>query len=358
MNKSHPIQTGTIEGFFGKSWSWENRQHHLHFLNQYHFDFYIYAPKSDPHLRRLWQQDWSAADKRELQTLREQSHQLDLNFGIGLSPLELYLSPKNQQRAQLERRIAQLNELQADILCILFDDMRGDLPDLAQRQIELCHAAAEASNAKQIIFCPSYYSFDPVLEKVFGQMPEAYWETLGKALDPHIQVFWTGEKVCSPGYSRSHLLEVGELLQRKPFLWDNYPVNDGAVKSNLLHLRALPASHNQISDLIDGHALNPMNQALLSQAAVASLDLAYQLGSSYIPASEQLELLANIFGKDLAQALYQDLACFQDQGLKLLTEGTKKQLIEKYQRFNQPAAQEVVDWLNGGYTFDPACLTD
>ncbi len=359
MNKIHPIPSGTIEGFFGRSWSWENRRIHLEFLKAHNFSFYIYAPKSDPQLRRNWQQDWTPEQKRELQKLRDHSRSLKLKFGIGLSPLELYLSPSGEQVKRLEQRVIQLNEMQPDILCILFDDMRGDLPDLAQRQIDLCHAAAQASSAKQIIFCPSYYSFDPILEKVFGKMPEAYWQTLGRDLDSNIEIFWTGEKVCSPSYSRDHLLNVGDLLQRKPFLWDNYPVNDGAVKSKLLHLRAVPQSHNQIGDLISGHALNPMNQALLSQPAIASLDLAYQLGNQYHPEQVQLELLVNLFGQNLGQYLADDIAIFQDQGLAVLDADNKACLLQKYQRFaNFPAALELIEWLEGGYTFDPSCLTD
>ena len=48
--------------------------------------------------------------------------------------------------------------------------MRGDIPNLANLQIDYMHQVAELSTAKRIIFCPTYYSFDPVLEKVFGAM--------------------------------------------------------------------------------------------------------------------------------------------------------------------------------------------
>lgn len=356
--RSSPI--GTIEGFFGKSWSWAARADHLQFLSREHLDFYIYAPKSDPHLRRHWQSDWPANEKNHLLDLRQNAKNLNIDFGLGLSPLELYLAPRAQQRQQLQARITQLNPFELDILCILFDDMRGDLPELAELQIDLAHLAASTSNAKRIIFCPSYYSFDPVLEKVFGKMPSNYWASLNKHLDSSIDIFWTGEKVCSPNYSVEHLTQVTELLGRKPFLWDNYPVNDGALKSSFLHLRPYPQEHSQLTTRVSGHAANPMNQAYLSQAALASLPLAYNSkDGNYQPDSIQSSLLQKLYGPELGQYLLEDLHQFQDLGLTQLSAKQKELLCQKYFRhLSNPAIQELTAWLQGEYVFDPACLTE
>ena len=94
-------------------------------------------------------------------------------------------------------------------------------------------------------------------------MPDNYWQTFAQKLDSQIDIFWTGEKVCSPDYTREHLLLVDELIGRKPFLWDNYPVNDGAVKSNLLQLRAFTQSHAQL----EGHVAGQRGFADLAQDA-------------------------------------------------------------------------------------------
>ena len=81
-------------------------------------------------------------------------------------------------------------------LAILFDDMRGSLPDLAQRQAEIVDFAAERTRASKIIVCPSYYTDDPILDRVFGQRPANYIKELGATLDPAIDLMWTGEEVC------------------------------------------------------------------------------------------------------------------------------------------------------------------
>ena len=237
--------------------------------------------------------------------------------------------------------------------------MRGDMPGIANIQIDLMHQVAAVSNARRIIFCPTYYSFDPVLEKVFGKMPDDYWSALRTKLDSNIDVFWTGEKVCSTNYPVAHLDQVNELLGRKAFLWDNYPVNDGAVKSNLLQLRAFHDSHGFIQNHVAGHAINPMNQPWLSQLALASLPQAYGQGRNYNAEKVTAEIFQQLCGEQLAEYLQQDIGLLQDKGLKQISTEEKNYLLQRYNAFPQnPFCVEIVDWLNGGYTFDPACLTE
>jgi hyaluronoglucosaminidase len=350
---------GIIEGFFGRDWSWGNRKTYAKFLALNGFSFYIYAPKSDKYLRKHWQRDWPHHEKKELHDLRDAYRVRNVDFGIGLSPHEIYLDNSRDNREHLVQRVEQINELCPDILCLLFDDMRGDIPNLANIQIDLIHQVAEVSKARKIIFCPTYYSFDPVLEKVFGTRPTNYWQDLNKNLDKSIDIFWTGEKVCSPDYSVKHLNEVTDLLGRKPFLWDNYPVNDGAVRSRQLYLRPLSESHSNIQNHVAGHALNPMNQPYLSQIALASLPHAYRNAGNYNSERIFMEIANELCGEELAETLFNDLSLLQDKGLSKFSDEEKNELIQRYSVFqNNPFCTEIIDWLNGEYQFDPACLTE
>jgi hyaluronoglucosaminidase len=363
VNTISTPRLGIIEGFFGRSWAWDDRQSYAKFLALNEFNFYIYAPKSDAFLRKNWQQDWPTDIKQNLIALRETYRTQQIDFGIGLSPHEIYIDTSHathhEKRALLSARVKQINDLSPDILCLLFDDMRGDILGLAKLQIDYMHQVAELSTAKRIIFCPTYYSFDPVLEKVFGKMPADYWQDLNQHLDKSIDIFWTGEKVCSTEYPVQHLECVSELLGRKPFLWDNYPVNDSAAKSKILHLRAVNQSHSQIQHHVTGHALNPMNQPWLSQLALASLPRAYRERDNYNPEKALAEICTAICGEKLAETLLQDIPQLQDKGLGKLEEAEKMELIKRYSAFPQnPFCAEILDWLNGGYTFDPACLTE
>jgi hyaluronoglucosaminidase len=95
-----------------------------------------------------------------------------MRFGVGLSPYDIFLAFDDNARDALERKLRFIDDTGADDLAILFDDMRGDVPQLAERQAEIVAFAAERTRASRIIVCPTYYSDDPVLDRVFGQRPE------------------------------------------------------------------------------------------------------------------------------------------------------------------------------------------
>jgi|SRR5690554_1114073 len=359
VNNHSTVRPGVIEGFFGRSWSWQNRKDYAEFLASSGYGYYIYAPKSDAHLRKHWRTPWPKATLAELHKLRDHYRQQQVAFGLGLSPYEIYLDSSADKYAQLRKKIDETNRLQPDILCLLFDDMRGDFPQLAQAQRNLIHFTAEHSNARQIIFCPTYYSFDPVLEKVFGNRPTDYWEALGRDIDPHIDIFWTGPKVCSEEYTRTHLQDVNSLLRRKVFLWDNYPVNDGAVKSKLLQLRAFGHTHSQLAELVSGHAVNPMNQPWLSRLPLLTLPRAYRENQNYNPDQAFIDSCYQLCEAPLARCLIEDIGLLQNNGLDKLDPEQRKTLRGKYAVFdNNPYAREIIDWLNDEYQFDPSCLTE
>ncbi|MFX7507045.1 beta-N-acetylglucosaminidase domain-containing protein, partial [Acinetobacter baumannii] len=80
--------------------------------------------------------------------------------------------------------------------------------------------AVRTSTKARIIFCPSFYSPDPILERVFGTRPDKYFDEIRQA-PKEIEFAWTGPKVISDEIAPAHLAETAELLGRKPFLWDN-----------------------------------------------------------------------------------------------------------------------------------------
>jgi hypothetical protein len=343
---------GVIEGFFGREWSWADRASHVDFLAQNGFDFYIYAPKGDRYLRQQWNEDWPELTWTRLQDLRQICRRSGLAFGLGLSPFDVQQNYDRSARDALLRKTQRLNELEPDILCILFDDMKGDVKELARIQADMAHLIGHASRAGRHIVCPSYYSDDPVLEKVFGKAPPGYLTDLGHLLDPGMDIFWTGPLVCSVDYPRNHLEEVAARLRRKPFLWDNYPVNDGARMSKQLHLQAF-RSHD-VADLVAGHAINPMNQAWLSRIPILTFPASYRPG--YDPTSALREALqTQDCPTQLAQKLLEDLSAFCQLGL---AEIDAPAFASQYEALPpHPYRTEVIDWLRGGYQFDPACLT-
>jgi hypothetical protein len=227
--------------------------------------------------------------------------------------------------------------------------MRGDVPDLAARQAEIVAFAADRSSASRIFCCPSYYSDDPVLDRVFGARPDRYLEDLGRLLDPSVEIFWTGEEVCSREISRGHLEDVAARIGRRPFLWDNYPVNDGERMSQHLHLRAFTGRPAAIAGHIAGHGINPALQPLLSLIPALTLARSYADGEGYRYGQAFRDAAREVVGPDLADRLERDLLTFQDRGRKRLSEERREELKAIYAAFDHPAAREVIDWLDGHY---------
>jgi hyaluronoglucosaminidase len=341
-------ELGIIEGFYGRPWSWEARADTAAFLAPHGYRFYLYAPKADAYLRRRWQEPHPTELADRIAELASRCRDVGVRFGIGLSPYEIYDGFDDAARAALAAKLDFMRDVGAQDLAILFDDMRGDSPDLARRQTDIIHWAAERTTADRIIVCPTYYSDDPVLDRVFGRRAPDYVEEFGRLLDPAIHVFWTGEEVCSREISPAHVRRVAEQLGRRPFLWDNYPVNDGQRMSQYLHLRAFTGRPAGIAEHIAAHGVNPALQPTLSRIPALTLPDCYRLGSDYEYGAAFHRAAAEVMGEELATMLRDDLLILQDVGLDRLAD-KEQRIRERWSGVDHDAAREIIEWLDGEY---------
>jgi hyaluronoglucosaminidase len=102
----------------------------------------------------------------------------------------------------------------------------------------------------QLIFCPTPYWGD-------GSPPDdhAYLETLGRDLYPDVYVFWTGDAVVTARITRKAAAAYKNVVKHRLFLWDNYPVNDGAPT---LHLGPVIGRDADLCEVVDGYMSNPL----------------------------------------------------------------------------------------------------
>ncbi|HJW39701.1 MAG TPA: beta-N-acetylglucosaminidase domain-containing protein [Rhizomicrobium sp.] len=344
-------ELGIIEGYYGTPWSWDARERVIATLKPHGYAFYIYAPKADALLRKRWRESHTAESAAALRTLSQRCRTMGVRFGVGLSPFELYRDFNADAQADLARKLAEFDAWGIDDLAILFDDMRGDLPNLAATQADIVHWVKARSRATRLILCPSYYTDDPVLDRFFGKRPANYLEDLGRLLDRSIEVFWTGEEVCSREYSPAHLARVTGQLGRKPFLWDNYPVNDGARMSRFLHLRAFTGRPASIGTHLSAHAVNPALQPMLSCIPAITLAESYRLGEAYAYGAAFTEAANAVVGPELAETIRRDTLFLNDVGRDRLAATTIDRLRQRYAAINHDAAREIVAFLDGAYEF-------
>ena len=353
-----PFGLGLVEGFYGRQWRDADRIACLRFIAGAGYRYYLYAPKGDAVLRRRWPERWDAEAERRMRALAECCAEAGLAWGFGLSPLGLVEDPSPANLRRLRDKVRYLEGFGARIQCILFDDMPRHVGALAAAQLDIVAEVMSVSRAEHALVCPSYYSTDPVLEKVFGAMPADYWDELGVGLPAETGIFWTGDRVCAQSHDAVGLGEIAARLARKPVLWDNYPVNDGARGSNFLHIDAFRGRDSELAGLTRAHFVNPMNQCWLSRIPLQSLALLYKEGPAYDPGAAFARCALAQCGQELAAQLAADLGALQHEGLSALSGARLALMRARYAGLRSPFAQEICDWLNGGYAFDPACLTD
>ena len=338
-------ELGVIEGYFGKPWRHEDRKRVQTRLRELGYSWFHHAPKADAYLRRRWREPHPPAAFAELVDLSAHCRGLGMRFGIGLSPYELYRDYTGAAKADFVAKLRALDEIGIDDLAILFDDTRGDVPDLAAREAEIVHAALATTGASRVLMCPTYYSDDRMLDVVFGERPAGYLDELGRRLDPRVGVYWTGEEICARELGVGHLARVTESLRRKPTLWDNYPVNDGPQMSRFLHLRGFTGRPSAIGPHIAAHAINPALQPHLSLIPAATLVASYREGPGYAYMHSFREVARTLAGADLAVMLEADLHALQDRGIDRLGDDLLR-LRERYLAVDHPMAAEVMRWLD------------
>ncbi|MFK8048839.1 MAG: beta-N-acetylglucosaminidase domain-containing protein [Halioglobus sp.] len=348
-----PPYLGVIEGFYGRAWSHAARIAYATHLGHLGLNSYLYCPKSDVFLRKRWRECWPLAQRKEIEELAAVYSENELDFGLGLSPFELYRNYDARSKQALKDKVRYLYSIGAPTLAILFDDMPGDMPDLASRQAEIVADVRSWVPQLRLIVCPSYYSFDAALEKHFGPIPLNYWAQLGRELNAEVELFWTGNRVCSDAITAADIDQINGDLGRKVTLWDNYPVNDGAQRSNHVYCAALAHRDPSISNKVMGHYCNPMNQPQLSLLALAGLPELYGRETPGLAT-----YLQEVFTRETFEQLQVDAHEFETLGLSGMGKRRCRELALLYSGLGGDVAHEISQWLQEEYAFDPACLTD
>jgi hyaluronoglucosaminidase len=345
---------GVVEGFFGPAWSDEERKSYAPFLKKVGGEFYIYAPKQDQHLRKSWRQTWDESFITHMESLRDTFHAHGIKFGVAISPFGLGTALGEEDSAYLEEKMSILKNLNLDILGVFFDDMPVN-ENLASVQVEVLHLISQTFK-RETIFCPTFYCFDPILEKVFGKKPEGYLEDVGENVPAQIEIAWTGPKVISPEISLSHIQEVRHLLKRKPFIWENIFANDGPKNCKFLKIKPFSGRDSSLDQETSAWAFNMMNQGYLSQ--ITFLASVFVLKEGIDPEAALDRAIDELCSTEFAAFLRKRRAEFLDSGLDKLSDAVKGDYIRSLENLTEPAAQEIVKWLKGEYVVGNECLTD
>ena len=307
---------GLVEGFFGPPWSMAHRTALFEFGTARGMNTYLYAPKDDPYHRERWTEPYPRNQWRALLQLVRQAQKRQIDFVYGFHPGKgLCFSDEKPVRTLLAKA-RRFYDAGVRTFAVLFDDIPSRLEFTSDRKnFRKSLAQAEGVWLQKIQamqpgewkdvewwICPSYYTPDPVLARLFGSFEPDFLEVLGEYLPSNVACFWTGPSVVSKKISLAHVQKIAKRVRHRLLLWDNYPVNDLSMRDEL-HLGPLQGRDPKLPRAVYGYLSNPLLQERLSFIPLATcFDYAAD-PAHYHPESSWNRIVREVFGASALAAL-------------------------------------------------------
>ena len=133
-----------------------------------------------------------------------------------------------------------------------------------------------------------------------GTGDEPYLATLAAALDPRVDLMWTGREICSHVLDAADARRFAQTAGRPPLYWDNYPVNDVAMGWEL-HIGPYLGRDPGLGEVSRGVLANPMELAEASKIPLATIADYLADPQGYDPEASVARAIREIAGDD-AQA--------------------------------------------------------
>lgn len=253
---------GTVEGFYGTPWSHEARKSQLEFYGRNKMNVYIYGPKDDPWHRDKWREPYPETEAKRIAELVEVAKKNGVNFYWAIHP-GVDIKWNDEDRDKLMAKLEVMYQLGVRSFAVFFDDIWGEGAQADKQAALLNYIDDNFVQAKKdvapLILCPTEYN------KGWANEEKGYLRTLGKNLNKGIEVMWTGNSVVAC-IDKPTMEWINERIQRKGYIWLNFPVND-FVRD---HILMGPAYGNglDIAGDVSGFVSNPMEYAETSKISL------------------------------------------------------------------------------------------
>ena len=254
---------GVIEGFYGNPWSTEDRKAQFDFYGQNKMNIYVYGPKDDPYHRSQWRESYPEEQGKEIAELAQYARENKVDFMWAVHPGE-DIQWNETDSKNVVKKFENMYDLGIRSFALFFDDITGSGTS-AEKQAELLNYVTDNFVKKHddvapLALCPTQYSR--------GQASGDYLTTLGTTLYPDIRIMWTGNAVVDM-INTSDVTWIQQQINRKAFIWWNYPVND-YCQSRLLMGKTYGNDDN-INTYISAFCSNPMEYAEASKISLYSV---------------------------------------------------------------------------------------
>ncbi|KAJ5455471.1 hypothetical protein N7475_010592 [Penicillium sp. IBT 31633x] len=298
---------GSIEGFYGVPWSHQARLDQFAFYAKHKMNTYIYTPKDDPLLRSEWRTVYTGEALSELQELIETANANHVDFTFALSPgLDICFSSDEDFKATTDK-FDQLRDLGVHSLYVALDDIdlkfhcdadknKWEVTD-DSRGIAQAHAYYLNRVQTEYIEPNDLEDLQTVPTNYAGSASDPYKDEFGTQLNKKIRVQWTGEGVFSDVITVESVTTADATYHTENlYIWDNFPVNDGA--RDRLFLNPLTGRATELYQHILGFTSNPMQQAYASMLSLANYADYTWNGPSYDADDSTAAITKELAGSD------------------------------------------------------------
>lgn len=256
---------GVVEGFYGTPWSHEVRLSLIDFYGKFKMNSYLYGPKDDPyHSCPNWRLPYPKKEAQNIKELVEACKRNRVDFVWAIHPGQ-DIKWNEEDYNNLVNKFNMMYDFGVRSFAIFFDDISGEGTN-PTKQVELLNRlntdfVKAKGDVSSLIVCPTDYS------KLWANpTPQGSLAIYGKTLDPSIQVFWTGDVVCSD-VTKETMDWVNSRIQRPAFFWWNYPVTD-YVRNIILQGPVYGLETSLTEKDLCGLVSNPMEHGEASKLAL------------------------------------------------------------------------------------------
>ncbi|MEX0609850.1 MAG: protein O-GlcNAcase [Balneolaceae bacterium] len=308
-------QVGVVEGFYGDPWSHEERLDVIRFMGEVGMNTYYYAPKDDPFHRSQWRESYAGKPLSQFSELLKVSTESDVDVYFAISPgLDIVYSDSADFEA-LNAKLQDMISLGVRHIALFLDDVpetlsnekdREEYSDLAEAHVDIINRLWERlkDDEVQLVVCPTTYT------SAWGS--REYAEKLGEGVPAEIPLFWTGEDVAISEVTRSEAENWQNLINRKPLLWDNFPVNDFEVWRPILG--PLRGRDGHLPEAMSGILANPMDIPYASMIPLYTVAKYGEDPSGYDPDEALQKAVIHLAGVEAFPHLMPIVEMYSDYG--------------------------------------------
>lgn len=259
---------GVVEGFYGTPWSHTARLSLINFYGRHKMNYYVYGPKDDPyHSSPYWREQYPADEAIEIKELVDACKRNRVHFVWAVHPGK-DIKWEESDIQNLKNKFDAMYQLGVRAFAIHFDDIEGAGTN-PYYQTELMNILNEEfvavkGDVEPLIVCPTEYT------RLWANPTERGSLVIyGNELDPSVDVFWTGDAVCSD-MTESTMEWISSRIKRPALFWWNFPVTDYA-RHIVMQGPVYGLASTMNEDKTRGILSNPMEHGEASKLALYSV---------------------------------------------------------------------------------------